>query len=265
MRSALLTQKIREATRVGRMALGLYLIPGFPDWSTSQAAAREAVRLGVDFIEFPILVDLGWSLRTGDTIARCLRIACHDTQHWVTLLAGWLEFGCPRVAVVYPSAWPEPSRWEAPIEVLSRTTALLLESDVEDFQTRADQAARWGLALIGTADGLYPHVGSQEAQRLARAGGFVYLSLGPRTGERCAATDVSAVKLAALRSIRSDLPVCCAFGLRTPDDVRAIGRQTGCDGVIVGSAALEALEQGLEQFVRWLSEMTKALRHGICR
>ncbi len=40
----------------------------------------------------------------------------------------------------------------------------------------------------------------------------------------------------------SPLPVCAGFGIRTADDVKAIGRHA--DGVIVGSALVEVLERG---------------------
>ena len=40
----------------------------------------------------------------------------------------------------------------------------------------------------------------------------------------------------------SSLPVCAGFGIRTPDDVAAVGRHA--DGAIVGSALVEVLERG---------------------
>jgi tryptophan synthase alpha chain len=40
----------------------------------------------------------------------------------------------------------------------------------------------------------------------------------------------------------ADIPVCAGFGIRSPDDVAAVGKHAA--GAIVGSALVEVLEKG---------------------
>ena len=53
----------------------------------------------------------------------------------------------------------------------------------------------------------------------------------------------------------SPLPVLAGFGVRTPADVRSLGRIA--DGVIVGSALVEAQETGRDP-----AGLVRELRHG---
>ena len=60
-----------------------------------------------------------------------------------------------------------------------------------------------------------------------------------------------------MRVHAADLPLLCGFGISQPDQVREL-RAAGADGVIVGSAAISALEAGgtagLATFVRSLAQ-----------
>ena len=99
-------------------------------------------------------------------------------------------------------------------------------------------------------------------ERIARAcaasRGFVYIVSAIGTTGARAALDVERLRglLARVREHAGDLPLLCGFGISTADQVREL-RAAGADGVIVGSAAISALETGgtaaLETFVRSLA------------
>ncbi len=78
---------------------------------------------------------------------------------------------------------------------------------------------------------------------LANTSGFVYyVSITGITG--AAAPDAAKVAAAVTRIKRhTKLPVCVGFGVRTAEQARAIGE--GADGVVVGSALVEAIRQSL--------------------
>jgi tryptophan synthase alpha chain len=80
---------------------------------------------------------------------------------------------------------------------------------------------------------------------LTNTSGFVYyVSITGITG--MAAPDTSRVSDAVLRIKRhTRLPVAVGFGVRTAEHARAIA--TGADGVVVGSALVDALRQSLDQ------------------
>src|SRR6202162_3609234 len=78
---------------------------------------------------------------------------------------------------------------------------------------------------------------------LANTSGFVYyVSITGITG--AAAPDAGGVTAAVKRIKRhTKLPVCVGFGVRTGEQARAIAE--GADGVVVGSALVEAVRQSL--------------------
>lgn len=94
---------------------------------------------------------------------------------------------------------------------------------------------------------------------LANTTGFVYaVSL---TGVTGAALDVDDTRLQQnLGELRaaSGLPVAVGFGVRTPADVKALARHA--DGVVVGSALIEAGERGPAALAELVAAMRAATR-----
>ena len=80
---------------------------------------------------------------------------------------------------------------------------------------------------------------------LKNTSGFVYyVSIAGITGT--AAPDAGAVHAQVARIKKStDLPVCVGFGIKTPQQAKAIAK--GADGVVVGSALVSAIETSLDK------------------
>ena len=80
---------------------------------------------------------------------------------------------------------------------------------------------------------------------LANTSGFVYyVSIAGITGTR--APDLVAVRENVARIKRhTELPVCVGFGVKSPDQVKAIG--AFADGVVVGSALVNAIADSLDK------------------
>jgi tryptophan synthase alpha chain len=78
---------------------------------------------------------------------------------------------------------------------------------------------------------------------LTNTSGFVYyVSIAGITG--AAAPDPAKVKAAVARiKLHTMLPVCVGFGVRSAEQARAIAE--GADGVVVGSALVEAVRKSL--------------------
>jgi tryptophan synthase alpha chain len=102
---------------------------------------------------------------------------------------------------------------------------------------------------------------------LANTSGFVYyVSITGITG--AAAPDAGKVTTAVQRIKRhTKLPVAVGFGVRTADQARAIA--AGADGVVVGSALVEALRASLKGgkagsgTVKAVTDLVSALAHGV--
>ncbi len=80
---------------------------------------------------------------------------------------------------------------------------------------------------------------------LANTSGFVYyVSIAGITGTR--APDIAAVEANVARIKRQTvLPVCVGFGVKSPEQVEAIGAYA--DGVVVGTALVNAVAEGLDK------------------
>ncbi|MBL23471.1 MAG: tryptophan synthase subunit alpha [Rhodospirillaceae bacterium] len=93
------------------------------------------------------------------------------------------------------------------------------------------------LATPTTDDGRLPAV-------LSNAGGFVYyVAIMGITGTKSADQDEVRIAVERLRQ-HTDLPIGVGFGIKTPEDARAIADTA--DAAVVGSAIVNVIEQGLD-------------------
>jgi tryptophan synthase alpha chain len=89
---------------------------------------------------------------------------------------------------------------------------------------------------------VWPSMPESEMQKATSfASAFIYLQSAPRTGAILHPWQEITDAVAAVKAL-TDVPVCCGFGIRTPENVKQLARLTGCDGVIVGSELLGRLE-----------------------
>ena len=94
-----------------------------------------------------------------------------------------------------------------------------------------------GIPLVQLVTPLTPP--ERRARLCAASTGFVYaVTVAGVTG---GASEAPTAMLDATRAV-SELPVCAGFGIRTPEQVRALAPH--CDGVVVGTALLEAIGRG---------------------
>ncbi len=244
-------------TRRGDLAVGIYLVPGFPSWSASLAALDMCVRHGVDFIEFPAISDPQWSARTGGLLARALRDAEPGSEaQWHE----WLLRAPVRVAIVYGSVWPSPAVWSAPPWLNTGVSGYLFETDPPDITDYALAAAEDGAVVVPAVGATAAGLSDGDRRVLSHGGGFVYASLGPSTGTRAASlTDLARTRV-EVQSFRPDLPMCAAFGISEPADVEELRGSGGCDGVIIGTAAVARLEEGTPAFGGWLKGIMAAAK-----
>jgi tryptophan synthase alpha subunit len=255
MTLSLLSDIIGGHAKRGRLAVGIYLVPGFPTWRASMEALTLCISHEVDFVEFPAISDPRWSPRTGPMIAQALREAEPYSEAKAT---AWLLRAPVRVAIVYESAWPSPAAWSAPPPLQAGVSGYLFETDPSDLAPYARAAAEDGAVIIPAVDATTAGLSEADRRVISLGGGFVYASLGPKTGSRAASLADLQRKRAEIRAVRPDLPVCAAFGISRPADVEELRGGGGCEGVIIGSAALAKLDEGMAAFTSWLKEIVTA-------
>jgi tryptophan synthase alpha chain len=109
----------------------------------------------------------------------------------------------------------------------------------KDFQA---EAYRKGLAVVLFISPTTPPARARAIARKAR--GFIYfVSLAGVTGARRKLPADLRARLAATKRIAGRTPVCVGFGVSSPGQVRELGPY--CDGVIVGSAVVNKIREGL--------------------
>lgn len=251
------------ARAAGRAALMPYFTLGYPDAETSVGVIEAAARSGADMIELGIpfsdpLADgptiqhsAQVALEGGMTPGRCLALVSELRDRGVEqplLLMGYfnpiLAYGIRRFVMAAASAGADGFI----VPDLPPEEALELEAACRDT----------GLALV------YLLAPTSTPERIAQvagqSSGFLYLvSLTGVTGARQA---LPADLEAFIRRVRreTNLPVAVGFGISTPEQARLVGSLA--DGVIVGSALIDAVDRSTDPAAA-AGEFVMGLRRGL--
>lgn len=241
----------------GRPGLIPYLTAGFPDRATSLAALRLAAAEGADLLE--VGIPFSDPLADGPVIQQ----ASFQAIEGGMTVAGMLDLvreaalDIPVVAFSYlnPILAYGPGRFLEDAAAAGISGLLLTDLPVGADPALEAQVAASPLALIRL---LAP---TTDADRLARAvagaEGFLYLIA--RLGVTGAPTEVGGALAQAVARVRavSDLPVAVGFGIGSGAQARAVAGVA--DGVVVGSALVRRLGEGLDAARDLLRELREAL------
>jgi tryptophan synthase alpha chain len=232
----------------GRAALVTFLMAGDPDPETSLAIIKDLPAAGADLIELGMpftdpmadgpaiqaaglrALQAGQTLRKTIAMVREFRAGDQDTP---IILMGYFNpiyiYGVPAFLA------------DAKAAGVDGLIVVDLPPEEDDELCKPALAAGLNfirLATPTTDDKRLPTV-------LANTSGFVYyVSITGITG--AATPDHSKVAAAVARIKRhTDLPVAVGFGVKNADTAEMIAR--GADGVVVGSALIDALKGSLDQ------------------
>ena len=226
------------------MALVAYIVGGYPDAETSFQVALAATDAGADVLE----VGLPYSdpLADGATNQRASQVALRAGSTFATSMALLERISAARPNVpLVPMGYANQVLGGGDGSAAARALVAAGASGVVISDLTPDEggpfetvAAEAGLAVVYlVAPTTEP---ARRAAVAARSGGFLYcVSLVGVTGAR---TGLPASVGALVRAVKavSPVPVAVGFGVSRPAHVKAIGR-AGADGVIVGSALVDAL------------------------
>jgi len=255
----------------GRAALVTFTMAGDPDYDSALSILKALPQAGADVIELgmpftdpmadgPAIQAAGLrALKAGQTMKRTLALV-RDFRRG--------DDATPVVLMGYynPIYVYGPERFLADAKAAGVDGLIVVDLPPEEDAELCLPALKAGLNFIRLAtpttdDKRLPAV-------LKNTSGFVYyVSITGITGS--AAPDPGKVKEAVARIKRhTKLPVCVGFGVRTAEQARAIA-QTG-DGVVVGSALVEAVRQSLDAngkatkaTVASVTELVLALADGV--
>ena len=263
--------RFAELAKQGRSALVAYLMAGDPDPKTSLDIIKALPKAGADIIEIgmvftdpmadgPSIQAAGLrALKAGMTLKKTLEMVRDfrkDDNATPVVLMGYYNpiyiYGVDKFLVDAKSAG---------IDGL-----IVVDLPPEEDKELCLPALKAGLSFVRLAtpttdDRRLPAV-------LANTSGFVYyVSITGVTGT--AVPDASKVSGAVERIKRhTALPVAVGFGVRTAAHARAIAK--GADGVVVGSALVDALKASLDKngkatrkSVKAVTDLVTALADGV--
>lgn len=230
--------------RAGRRALIPYLTAGYPDRPSTVPMMEALVEAGADVIELG--VPFSDPVADGPTIQRSSQRALENgvTLPWVLdqLRTFRRSHDVPVVLFTYlnPVLRHGTERFLADAITAGAQGVLLTDLPVgADAQLeRAFEAS--DLALIRL---IAPTTSRARALEIAaRAQGFLYyIARMGVTGATATLRDALPAELDALRSV-TEVPIAVGFGISTPEHAAAVARIA--DGVVVGSALIDALDRG---------------------
>jgi tryptophan synthase alpha chain len=226
----------------GRAALVTFLMSGDPDYATSLAIIKALPKAGADVIELgmpftdpmadgPAIQAAGQrALKAGQTLKKALAMVADFRNGDDTTPIVLMGYYNP-IYIYGVDAFLADAK-KAGVDGL-----IIVDLPPEEDEELCIPALKAGLNFIRLAtpttdDNRLPAV-------LANTSGFVYyVSITGITGS---ATPDSNRVATAVRRIKkhTGLPVAVGFGVKTPDQARAIAQDS--DGVVVGSALIDAL------------------------
>lgn len=242
---------IDRANRSRRPAIAAFLTAGFPsrrDFAgllESAVSEADLVEVGVPFSD---------PMADGLTIQRSSRMALEDgtTLPWILeTVANRVGTGAPVLLMSYLNPIMAHGFDRFAADAAKADVAGLIVPDLpleesDDLRSALDPR---GIALVQLVT---PATPADRLERVCRASrGFVYaVTMKGTTGASVDAGSVGEY-LERVRTV-SSLPVLAGFGVRSASDVAAL--RGVADGVIVGSALVEAIDRGQDPaaFVRAL-------------
>ena len=247
----------------GRAALMPYVTLGYPQRALSPAVVEAVATNGADLIELG--VPFSDPLADGPTIQRSTQVALEQGMNLagcLEMVAGLRERGISTpfmlMGYVNPILAYGVQRFTADAARVGADGVIVPDLPPEEAGALEQACRQNGLALVY----LVPPTTSIERIRLIadRSSGFLYLvSLTGVTGARHELSPDLASFLRRVREI-TKLPLAVGFGISNPEQARAVGSMA--DGVIVGSALIDALGRGADP-VRAAGDFVRELRQGL--
>ena len=242
-----------------RSALIGYLPTGFPDVATSISAMTAMVESGCDIIEVGVAYsDPGMD---GPTIAAATEVALRNgvrVRDALSAVEAISNAGGKAVVMTY---WNPVLRWG--VDAFARDLASAGGLGLITPDLIPDEAGDWlGASEEHGLDRIFLVAPSSTEERLSRtvqsSSGFVYAaSTMGVTGARDAVSSAAPALVSRIR-VHSDIPIGIGLGVRSGAQAAEIAAYA--DAVIVGSALVSAVDQGVGAVSALTAELAEGVR-----
>ncbi|MEM7440256.1 MAG: tryptophan synthase subunit alpha [Pseudomonadota bacterium] len=240
-----ITAKFEALQAKGRKAFVSYIMAGDPDMEACQTVINGLPDAGVDIIELGLpftdpmadgstiqlagqrALDAGMTLKK--TLAMAAEFRRHDDTTPIVLMGYYNPIYSHGVEAFIADAKA------AGIDGL-----IIVDLPPEEDEELCIPANAAGLHFIRLAT---PTTDNRRLPKvLQNTSGFIYyVAITGITGAGSASPETVGAEVARIKG-QTDLPVCVGFGIKTPDDARAMAAVA--DGAVVGSAIVSKLGAG---------------------
>ncbi len=231
---------IRSAKYEKGFALAPFLTAGypsldrFPDFLQGTAAEADLIELGIPFTD---------PVADGPTIQRTSRTALESGASipWILDLLATTQIDTPIIIMSYlnPLLAYGFDRFAKDCASVNVCGLIVPDMPFEERQPLNQIANNHGLCVIRMVSPVTPNDRMKQICTAAR--GFIYATTICGTTGADDAIDVSAEQLLTRVRTHSSIPILAGFGIRTANDANRLSHH--CDGVIIGSALLEAIDR----------------------
>jgi tryptophan synthase alpha chain len=245
--------------RTGRRLLIPYLTSGFPEPTATARLLKRLEDAGADAIELG--VPFSDPLADGPTIQRASERALKAGGSLAQALEALATFRRDSRVPVIIFSYLNPVLAYGLDAFLSDAASAGAEGVLlTDLPLDSDPALELKVesAPVALVRLIAPTTPPQRAAAIARRSqGFVYyISRAGVTGARTSLPPGLQRQVAALQRA-ADIPVCVGFGISTPEQAAAVASLA--DGIVVGSALIDALEHGEEAGGRFVAGLRRAM------
>jgi tryptophan synthase alpha chain len=246
------------AKQQGRAALVGYLTAYDPDAERSLQRLLTACEAGLDVLELGVPFSDPAADGPGIQAAMVRALSAGATSSRVLQLAAAVRARFELPIVLFSYANPLVRRGDALLRDAAAAGVdglLVVDLPPEHSGPMRQAAATHGLDWVPLVAPTTPD--DRIGRVVADATGFVYaVTLKGVTGSALA-TDRPELgaQLARIRA-HTAAPVAAGFGVRTPDDVRSLAAVA--DGVVVGTALIEAAQRGIDELRTLVSQLRVA-------
>lgn len=246
-------EKIRRTIERGDLSVGIYTILGYPNLRTSLEALRKLEEVGVTIFETAIPPAKGHSDDLGSTIRAAHMVSCLNKVSWIDILNVYSECR-PNLYIMHQGTCIKFLD-ELLEKMEGKVDSILIGWREENLQRLHQVASSYNILLMASVS---VDMSTEKMRHVIRfSDDLVYLAVAPGTGGCPYSLQRIKKAICTIRSQR-DSVICCGYGIRTPEQAKSIGSLKGCDGIMIGTAALEALSHSLRRYGEYVKSITQA-------
>jgi tryptophan synthase alpha chain len=250
-------QIFSELTKAKRAALIPFFVIGDPDFDTSLAIVKTAIDAGADILELGIpfsdpIAD-GPTIQKADIRARNSGMSVAKAREFVRKVKDYKDI--PIGLLMYYNLIYQygTKKFFSDFHKAGVNSVLVADLSIDDADEIIGPAASAGLDTVFMVT---PNTDTERMKRIAsKTTGFIYaVSLFGVTGSRETVSDMVEGLVRKLKKITA-VPICVGFGISKPEHAAAVAA-AGADGVIIGSAIVQLIEENLGHKKKCLSAIS---------